>query len=159
MNYDSEVTDDGDGMNNSLNKENHDGDDDDDNESNDDCTDENNQSLEEGYSQNIAKPSMSIDERKKKNNNPKESQSVLETQSVLSRKQQGRTPKNNKNTGYKERITRYLSTKGRDQDNTNNTNDTPKQQIKNPNVEKSPVTPTENLHDATRDARKPKKKR
>ncbi|CAG2210951.1 unnamed protein product [Mytilus edulis] len=160
MNSDSEVNDDGDEMNNTFNKENHDDDDDDDDESNDDCTGENNQSLEEGNSQNITKPSMSIEESKKTDNNPEQSQSILETQSVLSKKQQGQTPKNNKNTGHKESITRYLSTKGRDQDSTNNINDTPKQlRNKNPNVEKSPVTPTENLHDATRDAKKPKKRR
>ncbi|CAC5414552.1 unnamed protein product [Mytilus coruscus] len=101
---------------------------------------ENNKSLEEGNSQNITKPSMSIEERKKSDNDP---------------------PKSNKNTGHKESITRYLTTKGRDQDSTNNTHDTPKKsRNKNPNFEKSPVTPTENLHDATREtaAKKPKKK-
>ncbi|VDI69479.1 Hypothetical predicted protein [Mytilus galloprovincialis] len=158
MNSDSEVNDDCDEMNNTFNKENHDDDDDDDDESNDYCTSENNQSLEEENSQNIPKPSMSIEERKKTDNNPEQPQSILDTQSVLSRKQQ--TPKNNKNTDHKESITRYFSIKDRDQDSTNNTNDTPKQlRNKNPNVEKSPVTPTENLHDATRIAKKPKKKR
>ncbi|CAC5356782.1 unnamed protein product [Mytilus coruscus] len=119
-------------------------------------------SLEEGNSQNITKPSMSIEERKKSDNDSEQSQSILDTQeSALFRKQLSQTPKSNNNTGHKESITRYLTTKGRDQYSTNNTHDTPKKsRNKNPNFEKSPLTPTENLHDATREtaAKKPKKK-
>ncbi|CAC5355503.1 unnamed protein product [Mytilus coruscus] len=116
MNSDSEGNEDGDEMDNTSNKENHD-DDDDDDESNDDYTGVNNQYLEEGNSQNITKPSMSIEERKKSDNDQEQSQSILDTQeSALPRKQQSQTPKSNKNTGHKESITRYLTTKVRDQD-------------------------------------------
>ncbi|VDI49210.1 Hypothetical predicted protein [Mytilus galloprovincialis] len=58
-------------------------------------------------------------------------------------------PKNLKRLGRRPGISRYL-TKNSSHDQGDTTNSTPKQS-KTKNIEKSPVTPTENLHDATRD--------
>ncbi|CAC5407237.1 unnamed protein product [Mytilus coruscus] len=73
--------------------------------------------------------------------------------------QQKEKPKNVKSVDRRSGISRYLTTKP-SHEQSNTTNSTPKQS-KTKNIEKSPVTPTENLHDATRDeaAKKPKKRR
>ncbi|CAG2200037.1 unnamed protein product [Mytilus edulis] len=65
----------------------------------------------------------------------------------------------NKSVDRRPGISRYLTTRP-SHDQSDTTNSTPKQS-KTKNIEKSPVTPTENLHDATRDeaAKKPKKRR
>ncbi|CAG2253880.1 unnamed protein product [Mytilus edulis] len=68
-------------------------------------------------------------------------------------------PKILKSVDRRPGISRYLTTKP-SHDPSDTSSSTPKQS-KTKNIEKSPVTPTENLHDATRDeaAKKPKKRR
>ncbi|XP_063416450.1 protein SREK1IP1-like [Mytilus trossulus] len=63
----------------------------------------------------------------------------------------------NKSVDRRPGISRYLTARP-SHDQSDTTNSIPKQS-KTKNIEKSPVTPTENLHDATRDeaAKKPKK--
>ncbi|CAC5368335.1 unnamed protein product [Mytilus coruscus] len=126
---------------------------------NNDHTDNNDRSFQESdvYSQRSTKPLLSTEDRSRSDSDTEHSQLILGTQE--SKSSGNEKVKNVRSVDRRPGISRYLTTKpSHDQNNT--TNRTPKQsKTRTQNIEKSPVTPTENLHDVTRDeaAKKPKK--